>query len=205
MSAPPPPFGLILAGGLGRRLGGLDKALVPVGGRTVLERVIARLAPQVGVLALNANGDPARFGGVLPVMPDPLPDRPGPLAGVLAGLDALAGGAASTEWLLTVPADCPFLPVDLVSRLHEARARQPIACASSAGRHHPVVALWHVSLRDPLRAALERGERRVGAWAGEQGVTRAEWPATPFDPFLNINTAEDLAAAEAIAAAYPDA
>ncbi|MFK8251542.1 molybdenum cofactor guanylyltransferase MobA [Ancylobacter terrae] len=203
MSAHPPTFGLILAGGLGRRLGGVDKALVAVGGRTVLERVTARLVPQVAALALNANGDPARFGDALPVMPDPLPDRPGPLAGVLAGLDEIArrGG----DWLLTVPADCPFLPVDLVSRLHAQRADHPIACAVSAGRHHPVIALWPARLRGPLRAALEGGERRVGVWAGEQGSARVAWPATPYDPFLNINTAEDLAAAEAIAAAYPDA
>ena len=198
-------FGLILAGGLSRRMGGGDKSLTRLGGRTLLERVAARLAPQVGALALNANGDPARFGIALPVIPDSMPDHPGPLAGVLAGLDHIAAHHPAMEWLLTAPADCPFLPADLATRLLAARGAAPVVMAASGERHHPVVALWHAGLRAELRRALEDGERRVGFWAAQQGAATVEWPAAPFDPFANVNTPDDLAGAERIIAANTDA
>src|SRR6202044_1642994 len=130
----PPTLGLVLAGGLARRMGGGDKARIRVGGATILERVLARLAPQCSRIVINANGDPARFADTgLEVVADSVPDFAGPLAGILAGLDWAAARAPGTAWLVSVPGDCPFLPNDLVARLHEARiaAGTPLACARS--------------------------------------------------------------------------
>ena len=187
-------FGVILAGGLARRMGGGDKPLRMLGGRPMLDHVIARLAPQCGALAINANGDPARFAiHALPVLPDPLPDNPGPLAGILAALEA-----SPCAWVVTVPGDCPFLPKDLVARLHAARvaAGAALACAASGGFTHPPVALWPRALAGDLRAALLAGERRIDRWTARHGVAIATWDCTPHDPFFNANTPEELAAAE---------
>ncbi|SDF30307.1 molybdenum cofactor guanylyltransferase MobA [Limimaricola pyoseonensis] len=194
IEAPP---GMILAGGLSRRMGGGDKGLLPLGGRPLLAHVIARVAPQVPRLALNANGAAARFAGFgLPVRPDPLPGHPGPLAGVLAALDWAAETGA--PWVLTVPADTPWLPGDLVPRLILAsESADGLALAESDGRVHPVCGLWPVRLRDPLRAALADGTRRIGDWAQAQGAALARFPAGTPEPFANINTPADLAAAEA--------
>lgn len=183
---------VILAGGQARRMGGGDKPLLPLAGRPLLAHVIARLGPQVTALALNANGDPARFAAFgLPVLPDPVPGQPGPLAGVLAAMDwAAARGEAR---VLTVAGDTPFLPADLVARL----STQPFAMAESLGRAHPVVALWPIALRAPLRAALAAGEHRVGRFAAGHGAVQVPFPAPP-DPFVNINTPDDLARAEAL-------
>lgn len=193
------PLGLILAGGLSRRMGGGDKALRLLAGQPMLTHVVARLAPQVAGLVLSANGDPARFEpfGLL-VLPDDTPDHPGPLAGILAGLDHAA--ARGHRWLVSVPADAPFLPSDLVDTLQRALhgSRAGMAIAASGGRSHPVVGLWPVTMRDRLRAALAAGERRVTAVTADAAV--ATWPDTPIDPFLNINTPADLAAAEALVA-----
>ena len=193
-------LGVVLAGGLARRMGGGDKPLLPLAGRPILSHLLDRLAPQVAALALNANGDPGRFAAAapgLPVLPDPVPGHPGPLAGILAGLDHAA--ARGFPAVLTVPGDSPFIPDDLAARLDAARraADAPVAHAAS-GRLHPPVALWATALRDDLRAALAAGEGRVAAWAARHRAATARWPAVPRDPFLNLNTPEDLAAAEAL-------
>src|SRR5215510_3556458 len=138
-------LGLVLAGGLARRMGGGDKPRTMIGGQTILSRVIGRLAPQCTRLVLNANGDPARFADTqLPVISDDVPDFAGPLAGVLAGLDWAAANARDVEYVASAPGDCPFLPRNLVVRLHRARAEagQPLACARSGEWRHPVVGLW---------------------------------------------------------------
>ena len=192
---------VILAGGLARRMGGGDKPLRRLGGRPLLDHVIARVAPQVAAMAINANGDPARFAAQgLPVIADSLPDRPGPLAGVLAGLDWAAAHRPDLPWVLSVAGDGPFLPPDLAARLHlvRAAARTPLACARSAGsgQAHPTFGLWPVALRDHLRAALAAGVRRVERFTAAQGCAHADWPADPVDPFFNANTPEELAEAE---------
>jgi len=202
-------LGLILAGGLARRMGGGDKPRTMIGGQTILSRVIERLAPQCTRLILNANGDPARFADTrLPVIPDDVPDFAGPLAGVLAGLDWAAAHAPGIEYVASAPGDCPFLPRDLVSRLHQVRVAEskPLACARSGEWRHPVVALWRVSLRDDLRQALIGEDlRKIEIWTARHGIALADWPAEPVDPFFNVNTPEDAAAAERLATQYPDA
>ncbi|SCW46241.1 molybdenum cofactor guanylyltransferase MobA [Ancylobacter rudongensis] len=198
------PAGLILAGGLSRRMGGGDKGLLRLGGETILARIANRLAPQVSPLLLNANGPAERFGLALPVVPDTLPNHPGPLAGILAGLDHLARTAPATRFLLTVPGDCPFLPRDLTARLAAAAGETGAAYAVSGGREHPVVGLWPLASRDALRRLLvEEDERRMMRWARHIGAAPVEWPQAPVDPFLNLNTPEDLIAAERLLAAYP--
>jgi molybdopterin-guanine dinucleotide biosynthesis protein A len=195
----PPTLGLVLAGGLSRRMGGGDKPLLRLAGRPILSHVVERLQPQCDFLLLNANGDASRFAAQgLPVVADTIPDFAGPLAGILAGLDWLAENSPGTAWLVSVAADTPFIPADLVARLHRVRAESetPLASAASAGRQHHAIGLWPVSLRDDLRAALLSGERRLGAFIAGCGVAVAEWPAEPFDPFFNINTPEDLVLAE---------
>lgn len=195
---------VILAGGLARRMGGGDKPLRPLGGRRLLDHVIGRVAPQVALTLINANGDPARFATFgLPVVPDPLPGHPGPLAGVLAALDWAAASRPDLPCVLSVPGDSPFLPRDLAARLHEARqeAGLPLACARSAdGQAHPPIALWPVGLRHELRAALLAGERGVARLQSRFGCAMASWPAGLVDPFLNANTPEELAAAGALLA-----
>jgi molybdopterin-guanine dinucleotide biosynthesis protein A len=203
----PPTLGLVLAGGLARRMGGGDKALLKIGNDTILDRVVARFAPQCTGLLLNANGDPARFARFgLPVVADDIPDFAGPLAGILAGLDWLAANKPGMEWMASVPGDCPFVPRDLVPRLHEARIAQslPLACAKSGDWRHPVAGLWPVALRGDLRRALtEEGLHKIEVWTGRHGVALAEWPDKPVDPFFNVNRPEDLANAETIAAQHP--
>jgi molybdopterin-guanine dinucleotide biosynthesis protein A len=202
----PPTLGLVLAGGLARRMGGGDKARLAIGGVTILQRVLACLAPQCTGLVINANGDPARFADTkLPVVADSVPDFAGPLAGILAGLDWVALHAPECEWLASVPGDCPFLPNDLVARLHEARvaAGAPLACARSGQWRHPVVGLWPLALRDDLRRVLvAEGLRKIEIWTARHGVAIANWPAEPVDPFFNVNTPEDAAQAQALAEKY---
>ena len=189
---------VILAGGRSSRMGGGDKGLRPLGGRVMLDHVIARLAPQCGPLALNANGDPGRFAALnLPVLPDPVPDQPGPLAGVLAAMEWAAGQGA--EAVLTAAGDTPFLPHDLTARLTAAGA--PALAASRDGgrvRVHPVFGLWPVGLRGALRTALDEGQRRVQVWAEAQGARIVVWDVGDdgFDSFFNVNSPEDLALAE---------
>jgi molybdopterin-guanine dinucleotide biosynthesis protein A len=196
-------LGLVLAGGLARRMGGGDKALLRIGGKTILERTLARLEPQCARVILNANGDPGRFAFTgLRVVADDVPDFAGPLAGILAGLDWAAKHEPELQWMASVPGDCPFLPADLVSRLHQARehAGTPLACARSGEWRHPVAALWRVDLREDLRHAVrEEGLRKIEVWTARHGVAIAEWPDVPIDPFFNVNQPEDLARAEALA------
>lgn len=196
----PPTLGLLLAGGLARRMGGGDKPLRTIAGRSILAHVVERLSSQCDGLVVNANGDPARFAGYgLPVVADGVPDFAGPLAGILAGLDWMAASRPGTEWLVSVAADTPFIPRDLVARLHEAReaGNVPLACAASGGWTHPVIGLWPVSLREDLRHALTvEDERKIDRWTARHGCASAEWPVTPVDPFFNANKPEDLDEAE---------
>lgn len=198
-----PVLGVILAGGLSRRMGGGDKPLLRLGGRTLLDRVYERFSPQcaAGVI-LNANGDPARFAGFPgPIVPDGVPGHPGPLAGILAALDQAAAHHPDVAHIASVSGDAPFLPDDLLARLSNGLGAAPIAMAASGGRQHFTTALWSLALRDDLRAALvERDERRVGAYLARHGAVAVEWAAEPVDPFLNVNTPDDLAAAEKLLA-----
>ena len=209
MNQEPPTLGLVLAGGLARRMGGGDKIMLRIGGATILERVLDRFRPQCAAMVLNANGDPARFATTgLPVVPDSIPDFAGPLAGILAGLDWAASHAPDIAWIASVPGDGPFLPRDLVARLHDARIAdgKPLACARSGDWRHPVVGIWPVALRADLRHALvDEDLHKIELWTARHGVAIAEWPAGPVDPFFNVNTPQDAAQAEQIAAQYPAA
>ncbi|MFC0240063.1 molybdenum cofactor guanylyltransferase MobA [Rhodopseudomonas telluris] len=197
---------VILAGGLARRMGGGDKALRDIDGRSLIARVIDRLAPQCAPLVLNANGEPSRFAAYnLPIVNDQVADFPGPLAGILAGLDWIDTYHPEVQWMLSAPADCPFLPLDLVARLHQARIDQQaqIAVASSGGRSHPVVALWPLEMRSDLRRALLADDiRKVDRFTALFARAIVEWPVTPYDPFFNANTPDDLIEAERIAARH---
>jgi len=192
--------GVLLAGGLSRRMGGGDKSLRRLGASTILERVISRAAPQVAALSLNANGDPARFAEfALPVIADSIPDYAGPLAGILAGLDWAAAAMLGCTHLASFATDAPFLPADLVARMVSAVTEQgaSLACAASGGRTHPVFGLWPVALREALRRAmLDEGIRKVDQWTARYRLAVVDYPAEPFDPFFNTNRPEDLSVAE---------
>ena len=200
----PPTQGVLLAGGLARRMGGGDKPMRTIGGRTILERVIARLKPQCSGLILNANGDPARFASFgLQVVADDVPGFPGPLAGILAALDWTAANRPGVEWVLSAAGDCPFLPRDLVARLQEARTREnaQLAVAASGDQSHPVIGLWPVALRGELRHALVVEDiRKIDRWTARYPLATVTWPTEPLDPFFNANTVEDVAEAERLAA-----
>jgi molybdopterin-guanine dinucleotide biosynthesis protein A len=195
---------VVLAGGLARRMGGGDKPMRTIGGRTILERVIARLSPQCSGLILNANGDPARFAAFgLRVVGDDVPGFPGPLAGILAALDWTAVNRPKTEWVLSAAGDCPFLPRDLVAKLHDERikANARLAVAASGGQSHPVIGLWRVDLRAELRHALVAEDlRKIDRWTARYPLATVTWPTEPLDPFFNANTVEDIADAERLAA-----
>ncbi|MFN7002224.1 MAG: molybdenum cofactor guanylyltransferase MobA [Roseinatronobacter sp.] len=196
------PVGVLLAGGQATRMGGGDKGLREVAGKPLLDHVIARLAPQVSSMVLNANGDPTRFAAYgLPVVADSLPDWPGPLAGVLAGMDWAAVQGAHA--VLSVAADTPFFPHDLGQRLQAAAGPSGLALAATRedGKlwRHPTFGLWPVALRDDLRAALQGGLRKVVLWTDQHGAGVAEFSTNPLDPFFNINTPEDMAVAEQLA------
>jgi molybdopterin-guanine dinucleotide biosynthesis protein A len=202
------PLGVILAGGQATRMGGGDKGLLALGEGVILDHVLARLGPQVGAMALNANGDPGRFARFgLPVLPDPIAGYPGPLVGVLAGLDWAAGEGAET--IVTVAGDTPFFPRDLVARLEavaEGMAHPLVLAATPRGEEetksmsrggqvrHPTFGLWPVALRHDLRAALEEGLRKVVLWTDRHGGREALFD--DVDAFFNVNTPEDLDAAQ---------
>ena len=194
--------GVILAGGKATRMGGGDKGMREIGGRRLIDHVIERLTPQVSAIVLNANGDPARFAEFdFPVLPDSLPDYPGPLAGVLAALDWAAENGVSH--VVSVAADTPFFPLDLVEALNKAAGPEGLALAASpdeTGRvqRQPTFGLWPAALRHDLRAALEGGLRKIVLWTDQHQAGQAVFSAA-YDPFFNVNTPEDLAAAEAIA------
>jgi molybdopterin-guanine dinucleotide biosynthesis protein A len=197
-------LGVLLAGGLARRMGGGDKPMKTIGGRTIMERVIARLALQCDGLILNANGDPARFASFgLPVVADTVEGFAGPLAGVLTALDWAAARRPDIEWVLSAATDCPFLPRDLVMRLQHARIEQgaQLAVAASGQQIHPVIGLWNVALRDELRHALVVEDmRKIDRWTARYKLATVTWPTKPIDPFFNANTVEDVAEAERLAA-----
>ena len=191
--------GVVLAGGLSRRMGGGDKSLKLLAGRPILAHIIERAAPQVRALALNANGDAARFAAFgLPVVADSVADFAGPLAGVLAGLDWAAERVPGATHVASFAGDAPFLPRDLVARLAVAVAQgHVLACAASAGRAHPVFGLWPMALRDALRrAVVEEGIRKVDAWTARYDLVAVEFATVPIDPFFNANRPDDLAEAE---------
>ncbi|SDX15265.1 molybdenum cofactor guanylyltransferase [Ruegeria halocynthiae] len=207
------PLGVILAGGLATRMGGGDKGMLQIGGVSLLDRVIERLRPQVDGLSLNANGDASRFSELgLPVIADSIEGFAGPLAGVLAGLDWAAEQGAQS--IVTVAADTPFFPRDLVNQLVLASAGQkhPLVLATtlrtgdealkSGGskrvNRHPTFGLWPVALRDDLRTALEGGLRKVVIWTDQHEGREALFSTDPFDPFFNVNTPEDLGRAQAM-------
>ena len=198
------PLGVILAGGLSSRMGGGDKGLLPFGQSTLLQNVIDRLSPQVAGVALNANGDAARFDGYgLPVVPDSLEGFPGPLAGVLAGLDWAAQQGADS--IVTAAADTPFFPHDLTARLLEAARDMQAPLVLSASRdaegklwRQPTFGLWPVALRDDLRTALQDGLRKVVIWTDQHGGKLAEFDSAEGDPFFNVNTPQDLEQARAM-------
>jgi len=194
--------GIILAGGQSRRMGGGDKTLLALGGRSLLDHVVKRLVPQVGPLALSANGDPARFAGFgLPVLADTVEGYAGPLAGILTGIE---WASIACDAVVTVAGDTPFFPNNLVERLAAAAAtkRGAIAVASSGGRRHPTFALWPLGLHDDLRRFLvDEDNRRVSTFIDRHDVVEVEFPmlasgGQQIDPFFNINTPDDLAIAE---------
>jgi molybdenum cofactor guanylyltransferase len=195
-------LGVILAGGRATRMGGGDKALLPLGGKPLIAHVIERLRPQLPDLIINANGDPARFAEFeLPVVADRITGYQGPLAGIHAAmLEAKEKGASH---IVSVAADTPFFPIDLVQRLIETqtRADAEIVVAESSGGIHPVFGLWPVALEGDLAAFLASGENpKVAVWANRHRVAEALFEADGFDPFFNINTREDLARAEKLLA-----
>ena len=200
--------GLVLAGGLSRRMGGGDKGLLALGHKPMLGHVLDRLTPQVGRIVLNANGDPARFAGFgLPVVADPIEGFVGPLAGVLAGLRWSAANTPGATHVASVSADAPFLPLDLVARLAAAVSGRPtaIAVARSNGELHPVIGLWPVALADDLDAALRDGVRKVLAWTDRHGTVPVDFgmlfaAGRAIDPFFNANTPAELEEAAAILA-----
>lgn len=205
-------LGVLLAGGLSRRFGGGDKSLNVLAGRTLLARVAVRARPQVQALILNAGGDGARFAsaGLEPmpaIVPDVVSGALGPLAGVLTGMAWARSHMRGARWVATFATDAPFLPLDLVARLRAAARQQQasIAIATSAGRVHPVFALWSMDLLDDLRTAVAaEGVRKVMAWVERHSVVEVDFDADPIDPFFNVNTPEDLARAEIFAEALHD-
>lgn len=197
--------GVLLAGGLSRRMGGGDKCLRDLAGKPMLARVMERLAPQVATMVINANGDPARFAQFgLDVVPDTIGGFAGPLAGVLAGMRWSASHAPEARWIVTVSTDAPFLPLDLAQRLLSAVADdRTIALAASGGDVHPVIGLWPVALGDDLEAQLEAGVRKVLHWTDRHSSVVVEFPFLRFhgrmiDPFFNANTPEELDEARAL-------
>jgi molybdopterin-guanine dinucleotide biosynthesis protein A len=195
---------IILAGGLARRMGGGQKALLHLGGRHLVGHAIERIAPQAAQVALNVNVDDPAFGSLdLPLVKDTVPDFAGPLAGILAGLEWAAAQSPVPEWLLSAPTDAPFLPGDLVERLLAAAVREDaeVSVAESGDRTHPVVALWRTDLRDALHDALVvRDIRKIDRFTAERRTVLVEWSTDGGDPFFNVNKPHDLEAAEALLA-----
>lgn len=192
--------GLVLAGGRSRRMGE-DKAFLALGGETLLARAVRWLAPQVERLWISANGEPSRHAGTgLPVLKDAVPGFAGPLAGVLAGL--VTARSEGFDRLLTAAVDTPFFPHELAARLSDGAAGE-IAVAASAGRTHPVFALWPVALADELSATLAAGSNKAMAFIARHPHRIVDFDIGGGDPFFNINTPEDLALAEARLAGSP--
>jgi molybdopterin-guanine dinucleotide biosynthesis protein A len=189
-------------------MGGIDKSLLTIGGQTLLRHVADRLGPQCEGVIVNANGDPHRFAATgLPVVADSLSGHLGPLAGILAALEWVSASRPGVEWVASCPSDTPFVPNDLVRKLHEARERlrKPMACASSGSQVHHAVGLWPVCLRHDLRDAIAvKSLRSIQKWTNTHGAAHAAWADAPVDPFFNINTCGELAEAEAAFERYRD-
>lgn len=196
--------GVILAGGLARRMGGGHKGLQLLGGRPILAHVIERLGPQVAALVLNVNGEAGAFASFgVPIAPDTVPGFAGPLAGVLAGLRWAQAHRPQASDIVTVPGDGPFLPLDLVARLSAERAAQSadLACAVSAGQAYPVVGLWPLRLAEDLERAMVEDEiRKVDIWTARHRLVQVTFSGEPVDPFFNVNRPEDLDLAERLLA-----
>jgi molybdopterin-guanine dinucleotide biosynthesis protein A len=181
--------GLVLAGGQGRRMGGIDKGLQELEGRPLAQWVLDRLSPQVGSVLISANRNLDRYAELgCPVLPDTLDGYAGPLAGLQAGL-----AQAATPLLVTAPCDSPFLPADLVARLHDALVAQQaeLAVACAGGRTHRAFCLLRCELLPCLDAFLATGERRVGLWHASLNVTEVDF-SDEAAAFSNINTADEL-------------
>jgi molybdopterin-guanine dinucleotide biosynthesis protein A len=198
-----PIVGVVLAGGLARRMGGGDKGLIVLQGRPILDHVIERLGSQVDQIVINANGDPGRLAGYeLPIVADAIEGFAGPLAGVLSGMEWAARHCPGADWIVTAATDTPFFPRDLVARFGQAveAARADMACAASGGRRHPVFGLWPVALGPDLsRAMAVDGVRKVDLWTARHRLAVAEYAVEPYDPFFNVNRPDDVAEAERIA------
>jgi len=200
--------GVILAGGQSRRMGGGDKGLLELAGKPMLSHVIARLAPQVGAMVINANGDAQRFATFgLPVVADTVEGFAGPLAGVLAGMRWSAANAPDARWIVTAPGDAPLVPNDLVARFMAAvePSQQTIALAQSQGELHPVIGLWPVALAQDIEQQLRLGVRKVLHWTDRHGTVPVTFAATPMggvdvDPFFNANTPQELGELRALVA-----
>jgi molybdopterin-guanine dinucleotide biosynthesis protein A len=199
-----PVIGVLLAGGRSRRMGGGEKPLRNLHGRPLIAHAAARLAPQCEAVIVSANGDPATYADLTcAVVADSVADFAGPLAGILSALEWAATHRPDLQWIVSVAADCPFLPDDLVAKLFEAKLRDHanMAFASSGGQIHHTIGLWPIKLRDDLRYAVAgEGIRKVSTWTARFACATADWPTTPFDPFFNVNTPDDLAQAEALVA-----
>jgi len=200
-----PVVGILLAGGRSSRMGGGDKCLRPLAGRPILAHIIERLKPQVCDMIINANGDVARFASFgLPVVADSVAGYAGPLAGVHAGLQWVRANRPDIRYAVTIAADTPFFPSDLVQRFLAELAHHPtLLVARSEEGVHPVVGLWPVTLAGDLEDSLKEGMRKVGSFTEEHGAVEVSFPPVevggrPIDPFFNINRPEDLAEAEAL-------
>lgn len=195
-----PITGVVLAGGLSRRMGGGDKGLLELAGKPMLSHVIDRLAPQVDRVIINANGAPERFAAwPLPVVADTIGGFAGPLAGILAGMRWSQANLPGARFIVTAAGDAPLLPGDLAHRLH-AGLRQgsaTIALAQSYGELHPVIGLWPLALADDLEARLRSGVRKVLDWTGRHTAAAVPFPPVrlrgqDIDPFFNANTPAEL-------------
>ena len=187
-------LGVVLAGGLSRRMGGKDKALMLYDGQPLVLRAIDRLSSQVGSVVVSANRPLAEVSARnIQLIPDCLPDHPGPLVGMLSAMDWAVNHMPGFAWICCVSVDTPFVPMDLVAQLAEALpAGTKAATARSDERNHPTIGLFNSALREPLRDFLEAGERKVGLWTHQIGAQAVSFDASGGDPFFNINTPEDL-------------
>ncbi len=191
--------GVILAGGRSRRMGGGDKALLPLAGRPMIAHVIERLRPQTAALAVITNGSTSDFAAFgVAVAADVYGDYAGPLAGILTGMRWAREHCPAARWIATAACDTPFLPGDYVAALRRAAAGAdaPAAVAASGGRSHHVLGLWEVALADDLAAYLTEGGRRVQLWVESHPHVAVDFPVPETgDPFFNINTPENFALA----------
>jgi molybdopterin-guanine dinucleotide biosynthesis protein A len=205
MSMTEPVAAILLAGGRSSRMGGGDKCLRMLGGRTILARIVERLEPQVAAMVVSANGDPSRFAPFgLAVVADRVPGFAGPLAGIHAGLKWVEANHPGIRYAVTVATDTPFFPPDLVRRFRAALKPAPSLLVARSGQGvHPAIGLWPVSLADALEASLREGMRKTGAWAEQHGAIEVTFPDVTagqrrIDPFFNINDADQLAEADAL-------